>query len=157
EALRGMFRALRRIVEETPDVLVMFPVHHNPEVRRAAIDLLKGVPRIRMIEPPEIVSFHQLLSRAYLIMTDSGGIQEEAAALGIPTVVMRYSSERTEGLRTGTLKLAGTSEEGIYQLTKRLLDTDAEDYSALRKPSSVYGRGNASARIADILERCCVS
>jgi UDP-N-acetylglucosamine 2-epimerase (non-hydrolysing) len=106
--IRGMLRALRRIVEDTPDLLAFFPVHHNPEVRRAAIEILKGVPRIRMIEPPEIVSFHHLLSKSYLILTDSGGIQEEASALGIPTIVMRYLSERTEGMRAGVLKLAGS-------------------------------------------------
>ena len=153
EPLRGMLRALRRIVEDTPDVLAYFPVHHNPEVRRAAIDILKGAPRVRMIEPPEIVSFHHLLSRAYLILTDSGGIQEEAAALGIPTVVMRYSSERTEGMRAGVLKLAGSGEQGIYEVSRRLLANGSEEYEAMKKPSAVYGDGKASARIADAIER----
>ena len=148
----GMLRALRRIVEETPDVLAFFPVHHNPEVRRAAIEILKGVPRIRMIEPPEIVSFHHLLSKAYLILTDSGGIQEEASVLGIPTVVMRYSSERTEGMRAGVLKLAGSGEAGIFSLAKRLLEPNSEEYAAMQKPSAIYGDGNASARIADLIE-----
>jgi UDP-N-acetylglucosamine 2-epimerase (non-hydrolysing) len=151
--LVGMLRALRRIVEDTPDVIAYFPVHHNPEVRRAAIDILKGVPRIRMIEPPEIVSFHHLLSRAYLILTDSGGIQEEASALGIPTVVMRYSSERTEGMRAGVLKLAGSGEEGIYNLTRRLLAPGSAEYETMKKPSAVYGDGKSSLRIADIIER----
>lgn len=150
--IRGMLRALRRIVEDTPDLLAFFPVHHNPEVRRAAIEILKGVPRIRMIEPPEIVSFHHLLSKAYLILTDSGGIQEEASALGIPTIVMRYSSERTEGMRAGVLKLAGSGEEGIVTLAKRLLEPDSEEYASMHKPSAIYGDGNASVRIADILE-----
>ena len=153
EPIRGMLKALRRIVEDTPDVLAFFPVHHNPEVRRAAIEILKGVPRIRMIEPPEIVSFHHLLSKAYLVLTDSGGIQEEAAALGIPTVVMRYSSERTEGMRAGVLKLAGSGEEGIVALSKRLLAPNSEEYIAMRRPSAVYGDGKACARIADVLER----
>ena len=151
--IRGMLKALRKIVEDTPDVLVFFPVHHNPEVRKAAIEILKGVPRIRMIEPPEIVSFHHLLAQAYLILTDSGGIQEEAAALGIPTVVMRYSSERTEGMRAGVLKLAGSGEAGIVELAERLLEPNSEEYIAMKKPSAVYGDGNASARIADILEK----
>ena len=153
ERLCGMLRALRRIVEETPDLIVYYPVHHNPEVRRAAIDILKGVPRIRMIEPPEIVSFHHLLSRAYLILTDSGGIQEEASVLGIPTVVMRYSSERTEGMRSGVLKLAGCSEQGIYELTKKLLSPKSVDYEMMKRPSAIYGDGNASIRIADVLMR----
>ncbi len=155
--LYGMLKALRSIVESTPDVIAFFPVHHNPEVRRAAIEILKGVPRVRMIEPPEIVSFHHLLSRAYLIMTDSGGIQEEAVALGIPTVVMRYSSERTDGMRAGVLKLAGSGENGIRELCLRLLRPDSEEYAAMRRPSAVYGDGNASMRIANVLEKVCFS
>lgn len=153
ETLRGMLRALKRIVESHPDVIAVFPVHPNPAVRQAAVEILGGVPRIRMIEPPDLVEFHHLLSRAYLVMTDSGGIQEEAVALGIPTVVMRYSSERTEGMRAGVLKLAGSGEEGIVALTERLLTPDSEDLAAMRKPSAVYGDGHASARIADILEK----
>ena len=153
EQLREMLRALRRIVEDTPDVIAIFPVHQNPEVRRAATEVLAGVPRIRMIEPPDTVSFHRLLAKAYLVLTDSGGIQEEASALGIPTIVMRYSSERTEGMRAGVLKLAGCSEEGIVTLAERLLLKESEEYAAMRKPSAVYGDGNASARIADILEK----
>ena len=153
EPLREMLRALRRVVENTPDVIAVFPVHQNPAVRRLAAEVLAGTPRLRMIEPPETVSFHHLLSRAYLVMTDSGGIQEETSALGIPTVVMRYSSERTEGMRAGVLRLAGCNEDGIVTLTERLLEKDSEEYAAMRKPSAVYGDGNASARIADILEK----
>ncbi len=153
EPLLGMLRALRRIVEDTPDVVAFFPVHRNPEVRRAAIETLKGAPRIRLIEPPEMVSFHHLLSQADLVMTDSGGIQEEASALGIPTLVMRNSSERTEGIRAGVLKLAGSAEEGIVSLAERLLAKDCEEYLAMKKPSAIYGDGNTSARIADILEK----
>lgn len=153
EPLREMLRALRRIVEDTPDVVAVFPVHPNPAVRRAAAEVLAGVPRIRMIEPPDTISFHRLLAKSYLVLTDSGGIQEESSALGIPTVVMRYSSERTEGMRAGVLKLAGCSEEGIVTLAERLLAQDSEEYAAMRKPSAVYGDGNASARIADILEK----
>ena len=153
EPLREMLRALRRVVESTPDVIAVFPVHPNPAVRRITAEILAGTPRLRMIEPPETVSFHHLLSRAYLVMTDSGGIQEEACALGIPTLVMRYSSERTEGMRAGVLRLAGCREDGIAMLTERLLKTDSEEYAAMRKPSAVYGDGNASARIADILEK----
>lgn len=153
EPIRGMLRALRRIVEEHPDVLAVFPVHHNPHVRAAAKEILGGVPRVRMIEPPEIVTFHHLLAHAHLILTDSGGIQEEAVALGIPTLVMRYSSERTEGMRAGVLKLAGSGEEGIVALANRLLEENSEEYLAMKKPSAVYGKGRASAMIADILEK----
>ncbi len=151
--LRGMMRALKHVVETYADVIAVFPVHHNPEVRRAAGEILGDCERIRLMEPPELVSFHHLLSKAYLIMTDSGGIQEEAAALGIPTVVMRYSSERQEGLCTGVLKLAGKSEEGIASLTSRLLAHGSEEYTAMRRPSAVYGDGHAASRIADALEK----
>lgn len=153
EPIRGMLRALRRTVEAHPDVTAIFPVHHNPQVRDAAREILAGVPRIRMIEPPEIVTFHHLLSRADLILTDSGGIQEEAAALGVPTLVMRYSSERIEGLRSGVLRLVGSGEEGIFTLADRLLSEGSEEYLAMKKPSAVYGKGRASAAIADVLER----
>ncbi len=151
--LYGMLRALRKIVTEHADVLAFFPVHQNPEVRRAAIEVLKGAPRIRIIDPLDIVSFHHLLSNAYLILTDSGGIQEEAVSLGIPTLVMRYSSERTEGLRAGVLKLVGSGEAGIVEAANRLLKFDSEEYLAMKKPSAVFGDGNACKRIADILER----
>ncbi|MBR3894673.1 MAG: UDP-N-acetylglucosamine 2-epimerase (non-hydrolyzing) [Clostridia bacterium] len=151
--IRGMLRALRRIVETHPNVTAVFPVHHNPQVRAAAREILTGVPRVRMIEPPEIVSFHHLLARADLILTDSGGIQEEASALGVPTLVMRYSSERVEGLRTGVLKLVGGSEEGIFSTADRLLSEGSEEYLTMKKPSSIYGKGRASAAIADVLDR----
>ena len=151
--LRGMLSALRRITEEHPDVAVVFPVHHNPEVRVAARELLQDAPRIHMVEPPEFVTFHHLLARAFLIMTDSGGIQEEACALGVPTMVLRNSSERSEGLRAGVLKLAGTDEEGIVALASRLLARDSELYASMRRASSVYGDGRAASRIADVLER----
>lgn len=153
EPMRGMLRALRRIVETHPDVTAVFPVHHNPYVRAAAKEILSDVPRVRMIEPPEIVTFHHLLARADLILTDSGGIQEEAAALGVPTLVMRYSSERIEGLRSGVLKLAGSGEEGIFTLADRLLQQGSEEYLAMKKPSAVYGKGKAGALIADVLEK----
>ncbi len=152
EKLMGMFRALGRIVEAHEDVVAICPVHHNPAVRAAA-DQLSGMERIRMIEPPEIVSFHHLLTRCHLILTDSGGIQEEAAALGIPTVVMRYSTERSEGMRAGVLKLAGSGEEGIVEVVNRLLSPNSPEYASMKKPSSVYGDGKASLRIADFLSR----
>ncbi|MBQ9805971.1 MAG: UDP-N-acetylglucosamine 2-epimerase (non-hydrolyzing) [Clostridia bacterium] len=150
--LKGMFRALRQLVEQYPDVVAVCPLHHNPEVRAAA-KILCGVPRIRMIEPPEIVSFHHLMAKAYLIITDSGGIQEEAVALGIPTVVTRFSTERQEGIRAGVLRLAGSGERGILEVAGRLLIKDSEEYLAMKKPSAVYGDGNASVRIADAMEK----
>lgn len=149
----GMFRALRGLVEAYPDVEAICPLHHNPRVRATAKEILYGVPRIRCIEPPELVSFHHLLSKAYLVLTDSGGIQEETAALGIPTVVMRYSTERKEGLRAGVLKLAGSGERGIYDTAFRLLKPESEEYAAMKRPSAVFGDGHASVRIADILEK----
>ncbi len=153
EPLCAMLRALRRLVENHPDVYAVFPVHRNPAVREAAREILGDTQRIRMIDPPDVRTFHHLLSQAYLIMTDSGGIQEEAVALGIPTVVMRYSSERTEGMRSGVLKLAGSDEEGIVSLTSRLLQKNSDEYCAMRRPSPVYGDGNASRRIVDALQR----
>ncbi len=152
EDLQGMFRALRRLVELYPDVIAICPLHHNPEVRNAA-KILLGESRIRVIEPPEIVSFHHLMSKAYLIITDSGGIQEEAVALGIPTVVTRYSTERQEGIRAGVLRLAGSGERGIEEIAGRLLIPHSEEYAAMKKPSAVFGDGRASVRIADVLER----
>ena len=147
----GMFRALRRLVETYPDVEAICPLHHNPAVRAAAKAILVGVPRIRCIEPPEMVSFHHLLAKAYLVLTDSGGIQEEASSLGIPTVVMRYSTERGEGIRAGVLKLAGSGERGIFDTASRLLEKDSEEYEAMKKPSAVFGDGCASVRIADAI------
>ncbi|MBQ8310906.1 MAG: UDP-N-acetylglucosamine 2-epimerase (non-hydrolyzing) [Clostridia bacterium] len=151
--IRGMLRAIKRLVETCPDVVAVCPLHHNPEVRAAANEILRNVPRIMMIEPPEIVTFHHLLSHAYLVITDSGGIQEEAVALGIPTLVTRFSTERTEGIRAGVLRLAGTDEEGIFALGQRLLDPKSEEYLLMKKPSAVFGDGKASARIADFLEK----
>ena len=151
--LNGMFRALRRIVELHPDVIAVCPLHPSPEVRRAAKENLEGCARIRMIEPPETVSFHRLLAKSYLVLTDSGGIQEETTALGIPTVVMRYSTERTEGIRAGCLKLVGSGESGIVRTACRLLEPTSEEYAAMKKPSSVFGDGMASVRIANVLER----
>ena len=150
--IQGMFKALKRLVCQYPDVIAVCPLHHNPEVRRAA-EILKGEERIRVIEPPDIVTFHHLLARAYLIITDSGGIQEEAVVLGIPTVVTRYSTERQEGIRAGVLRLAGQDEENIYALASRLLQHGSEDYQSMKKPSKIYGDGNASSRIAGILEK----
>ncbi len=149
--IMGMMRALKRTVERYPDTVAVFPMHCNPAVRAAAKEVLGNSSRIRLIEPPDPVSFHHLLEKAYLIMTDSGGIQEEASALGIPTLVMRYSSERPEGMRAGVLRLAGAGEEGIYTLAARLLESGNEEYTAMRCPAAVYGDGHAASRIADAM------
>ncbi len=150
--MREMFTALKRLVEEFPDVIAVCPLHHNPQVRSAA-EVIRAHERIRIIEPPDILSFHQLLARTYLAITDSGGIQEEAVALGIPTLVTRHSTERGEGIKAGVLRLAGCSEEGIVNLGRQLLKPDSAEYKKMKTPASVYGNGDASKKIADILEK----
>lgn len=152
EPMRHMFRAIRRIVDETPDVRVIYPVHFNPVVRAAANDILGNDDRIRLIEPLDVLDFHNFMARSYLILTDSGGIQEEAPSLGKPVLVMRDTTERPEGIRAGTLRLVGTKEETIYREFKRLL-TDPEEYGRMSKASNPYGDGFACRRITDILER----
>ncbi len=152
DALHGMLRALRRIVEANEDVVAFVPVHRNPTVRLVTLEVLKGAPRIRLIEPPAFVTFHHLLARASLVLTDSGGVQEESVALGIPTLVMRDYTERTEGVRAGVLRLVGTDEEEILAVANRLLGRDCAEYAAMKTPSSVFGDGRASVRIADFLE-----
>ena len=151
--LRGMLRALRRVVNETPDVIALCPLHPNPQIRKIADEVLSGAERIRVMEPPNFVEFHRLLEKSYLVMTDSGGIQEETVTLGIPTVVMRYSNERSEGMCAGVLKLVGSGEDGIYEVVKRLLEPDSTEYAAMKKPSAVFGDGRASVKIADLLEK----
>ncbi len=150
--MREMFTALKRLVEEFPDVIAVCPLHHNPQVRSAA-EVIRSHERIRIIEPPDVLSFHQLLARTYLAITDSGGIQEEAVALGIPTLVTRHSTERSEGIKAGILRLAGCSEEGIVNLGRQLLKPDSAEYKKMKIPASVYGNGDASKKIADILEK----
>ena len=150
--MKGMFDALKQLVDEHPDVIAVCPLHHNPQVREAA-EMLRGHERIRIIEPPDILSFHQLLARTYLAITDSGGIQEEAVALGIPTIVTRYSTERGEGVKAGVLRLAGCTEEGILNLGRELLKPNSKEYKKMKTPTPVYGNGDASVRIADILEK----
>lgn len=151
EPMHRMFRAIRRIIEEHPDVRAVYPIHMNPAVREAANDELGGCDRIRIIEPLDVLDFHNFLSRSYLILTDSGGIQEEAPGLGKPVLVMRNTTERPEGIAAGTLKLAGTEEEEIYRLF-RLLLTDREEYERMSRASNPYGDGHACQRIADVLE-----
>ena len=145
-----MFRAVRRIVEETPDVKVLYPVHLNPLVRKAAKEELGDNDRIRLIEPLDVIDFHNFMARSFLILTDSGGIQEEAPSLGKPVLVMRDTTERPEGIKAGTLKLVGTQEEKIYQEFKTLL-TNREEYYKMSQASNPYGDGFACKRIADIL------
>lgn len=152
EPMRNMFKAIKRVISEHPDTAAVYPIHLNPEVRRIADDILKDEERIRIIEPLDVFDFHNLMARSYLILTDSGGIQEEAPSLGVPVIVMRETTERPEGISAGTLKLAGVSEDGIYDSFTRLLNSD-EEYSKMAKAQNPYGDGNASRRIADILKR----
>lgn len=153
EPMRNMFRAIKRIIDEKPDIKAIYPIHMNPVVREAANEILGNTDRIRIIEPLEVLDFHNFLSKSYLILTDSGGIQEEAPSLGKPVLVMRDTTERPEGIAAGTLKLVGTDEEVIYNTFKQLLD-DKEEYEKTSKASNPYGDGFASKRIADILSGC---
>lgn len=150
EPMHHMFRAIKRLVEETPDVKVVYPIHMNPVVRDTAREVFGDHERFRIIEPLEVLDFHNILARSYLILTDSGGIQEEAPSLGKPVLVMRDTTERPEGIKAGTLKLVGTQEETIYQAFKTLL-TNQEAYDQMSKASNPYGDGFACRRIADIL------
>ena len=149
--MHAMFRAIRRIIDEHPDVKAIYPIHLNPAVREAAAEELGGCDRIRMIEPLDVLDFHNFLSRSYLVLTDSGGIQEEAPSLGKPVLVMRDTTERPEGVKAGTLKLVGTEEETIYSSFKQLL-CDKEEYTRMSHASNPYGDGFACRRIADIIE-----
>ena len=151
EPMRNMFRAIRRIIDEHPDTKAIYPIHMNPVVREAANEILGGDDRIRIIEPLEVLDFHNFLARSYMILTDSGGIQEEAPSLGKPVLVMRDTTERPEGIAAGTLKLVGTDEQVIYDNFKLLL-TDENEYNKMSQASNPYGDGFACKRIADILE-----
>ncbi len=151
EPMKHMFRAIRRVMDEHPDVKAIYPIHMNPAVRETADSILGGYDRIHIIEPLEVLDFHNFLARSYMILTDSGGIQEEAPSLGKPVLVMRDTTERPEGIAAGTLKLVGTDEETIYSSFKLLLE-NAEEYDKMSKASNPYGDGFASQRIADILE-----
>ena len=146
----SMFRAIRRVTEEHRDVKVLYPIHMNPEVRKAAKQSLTGCDRIRLVEPLDVLECHNMMARSYLILTDSGGIQEEAPSLGIPVLVMRDTTERPEGISAGTLKLVGTDEEKIYTEFTRLLN-DREAYDSMARARNPYGDGHASERIADIV------
>lgn len=150
EPMHNMFRAIRRVIEEFPDVKAIYPIHMNPVVRKAADEELGGCERIRIIEPLEVIDFHNFMANSFMIITDSGGIQEEAPSLGKPVLVMRDTTERPEGIDAGTLKLVGTEEETIYNEFKRLL-SDRNAYNSMSHAANPYGDGFACKRIADIL------
>jgi len=150
QPMHNMFRAIRRIIDEHPDVCAIYPIHMNPVVREAAAEELGDCDRIHIIEPLEVLDFHNFIARSYMILTDSGGIQEEAPSLGKPVLVMRDTTERPEGIAAGTLKLVGTDEDVIYSSFKTLLEDEAE-YLKMSRASNPYGDGFACKRIADIL------
>lgn len=147
-----MFKAIRRVMDEHPDLKAIYPIHMNPKVRKLANDILGDDDRIHVIEPLDVLDFHNFMNQSYLILTDSGGIQEEAPALGKPVLVMRDTTERPEGVKAGTLKLVGAKEDKIYKEFSRLLK-DKDEYQKMSQTANPYGDGNASRRIADILEK----
>lgn len=152
EPMHRMFRAIRRAMEERPDTKAIYPIHMNPQVRKAAHEELDGFDRLRIIDPLEVVDFHNFMARSHLILTDSGGIQEEAPSLGKPVLVMRDTTERPEGVEAGTLRLVGTDEGNIYREFSRLLD-DPASYEVMSHASNPYGDGHASERIVDVLAK----
>jgi len=150
EPMRNMFRAIIRLLEEHQDIQVVYPVHMNPVVREIANEVLGNNPRVHLIEPLEVFDFHNFAAKSYMILTDSGGVQEEAPSLGKPVLVLRDTTERPEGIEAGTLKLAGTNEETIYTLAKKLI-TDEVAYNEMAQASNPYGDGFASKRIVEAL------
>lgn len=155
QPLKHMFRAIKRIVDEYEDIKVIYPIHMNPVVRETANEILGGCDRIKIIDPLDVLDFHNFLAKSYLILTDSGGIQEEAPSLGKPVLVMRDTTERPEGIAAGTLKLVGTDEEVIYDVFKLLLQ-DKVEYEKMSHASNPYGDGFACKRIADVLTMICI-
>ncbi len=152
EPMRNMFKAIKRIIEQYPDIKAIYPIHKNPIIHKIAEEILGDSDRIRIIDPLDVVDFHNFLAKSYLIITDSGGIQEEAPSLGKPVLVMRDTTERPEGIKAKTLKLVGTNEQVIYDNFKQLLD-DKDQYAIMSQASNPYGDGFASVKIADILEK----
>lgn len=148
--MRHIFNAIRRLCDEFPDVKVIYPIHKNPKVREVANEVFDGCNKVKLIEPLEVFDFHNFQNKSYIIMTDSGGIQEEAPSLGKPVLVLRDTTERPEGIDAGTLKLVGTDEETIYKEAKKLL-TDEKAYEKMSKASNPYGDGHASERIVDAI------
>ncbi len=151
QPMENMFKAIKRVLDEHKDVKAIYPIHMNPKVREIADKIFGNDEKIHIIEPLEVIDFHNFLNRSYMILTDSGGIQEEAPSLGKPVLVMRDTTERPEGIEAGTLKLVGTEEENIYQNFKILLENE-EEYRKMSKAVNPYGDGFASKYIADILE-----
>ena len=150
QPLVNMFKAIKRVMDEYPDLKAVYPIHMNPKVRKVANEILGDSDRIRIIEPLDVLGFHQFMAKSYLILTDSGGIQEEAPSLGKPVLVMRDTTERPEGIQAGTLKLVGTEEEYIYHSFKELI-TNPEAYNRMSNANNPYGDGFASQKIADII------
>ncbi len=151
QPLKNMFKAIKRILDEFDNVKIVYPIHKNPIVRDTANEIFGDSEKIKLIEPLEVLDFHNFLNKAYMILTDSGGIQEEAPSLGKPVLVMRDTTERPEGIAAGTLKLVGTDEENVYNSIKLLLE-DEKEYQKMSKASNPYGDGHACKKIADILE-----
>lgn len=150
EPMRNIFRGIRKVLDEIPNIKVIYPIHKNPLVRAAADEIFSGCDRVKLIEPLEVFDFHNYQNLAHIILTDSGGIQEEAPSLGKPVLVLRDTTERPEGIKAGTLKLVGTDSETIYKETVRLL-TDKAEYDRMSKASNPYGDGHASERIVDAI------
>ena len=152
EPMRHIFRAIRRLCDEFDDIKVVYPIHMNPKVREVANEVFDGCDKVKLIEPLEVFDFHNFQNKSYIIMSDSGGIQEEAPSLGKPVLVLRNTTERPEGIEAGTLKLVGTDEDKIYKEAKKLL-TNKKEYEKMSKASNPYGDGHASERIADAIIR----
>ena len=150
ENMRHIFTAIKRIVDDEPNVKVIYPIHLNPKVRETANEVFGNTRKVKLIEPLDVFDFHNFEEKAYLIMTDSGGIQEEAPSLGKPVLVLRNTTERPEGIDAGTLKLVGTNEDVIYEEAMKLL-RDEEEYKAMAKAKNPYGDGHASERIAEAI------
>jgi UDP-N-acetylglucosamine 2-epimerase (non-hydrolysing) len=150
EPMKNIFRAIKKIVDEYSDVKVVYPIHLNPNIRSLANDMLKDCDRIKIIDPLEVVDFHNFISKSYLILSDSGGVQEEAPSLGKPVLVLRDTTERPEGIESGTLKIVGTDCENIYNETKKLLD-DKNEYDKMSMAVNPYGDGHASEKIVDAI------
>lgn len=151
EPHRNIFRAVRRLADEFEDIAVVYPVHPSPAVKEPAYELLDGHPRIRLVEPLELEDMYNFYPHTHLILTDSGGLQEEAPSFGVPVLVLRDTTERPEGIEAGTLELVGTEEHRVYERAKALL-TDREQYERMSRAANPYGDGRASQRIADAIE-----
>lgn len=150
EPMKNIFKAIRRIVNEFKDVKVVYPVHLNPQIRDIAHEIFDGCDRVKLIEPLDVFDFHNFINKCYMVMSDSGGVQEEAPTLGKPVLVLRDTTERPEGINAGTLKLVGTDENNIYEQAKILL-TDKKAYDAMSKASNPYGDGHSSQKIVDAI------